>query len=674
MISFPRRRAARLSVSTVAMAACLGTGIGEALAPSFAHAVDVVPRGTSDRVQITGHGHGHGRGMSQWGAYGAASVSGLNYRQILDFYYPGTSRRDLPDDTIRVSLDDAVGDTTVAPASGLQLVTAAGKTALPTGASYQRWRVRGGAAIRLEHQDQKGAWRPYVPVGLVLRHDVAFRSANGVVAVMLPGGAWKEVRGDLHATLVEGKVRTVLHTPMETYLRGVVPSEMPASWHHQALAAQAVAARTYAAAYRQRQREAGAWYDICGSSTCQVYAGVAERTGGTRTTREDSRSDAAITQTAGVVLRAGSGTNAPLVNAEFSASNGGWTAAGPLPYQVAKQDPYDGMLKSSPNTWVSTVSMARLDGVKGIGTFRRVVILTREGRGDLGGPILTARLEGSARSVEVTGEELRVLWGLRSAWFTVTGAGTASVRDWNGDGKADVLARDEQGRLSLFPGNGSGIGEGTQVGHGWAEMKDMIAVGDWDGDDRPDMIARTPEGRLVRYSGDGKGGFGPARQIGQGWNGYRGFISPGDWDGDGRPDLIAIDIATERLVLIPGLGDTLGAPVPLGERWASVTQLVAPGDFDGDGRPDIIGITTGGEMFLRSGNGKGGLSAPRRIGHGWKNMRAVWSIGDADDDGRADVMALDRSGTLRRYSGNGQGGFPKTTIVGQGWKGRSPVS
>ncbi len=41
-------------------------------------------------ITIKGHGYGHGHGMSQYGAEGAAR-QGLTYRQIADFYYPGTT-------------------------------------------------------------------------------------------------------------------------------------------------------------------------------------------------------------------------------------------------------------------------------------------------------------------------------------------------------------------------------------------------------------------------------------------------------------------------------------------------------------------------------------------------------------------------------------------------------
>ena len=60
------------------------------------------PSGTS--FSLSGRGYGHGRGMSQYGAYGAA-LKGLSRDQILDFYYPGTTRStSAGNPTIRVRL------------------------------------------------------------------------------------------------------------------------------------------------------------------------------------------------------------------------------------------------------------------------------------------------------------------------------------------------------------------------------------------------------------------------------------------------------------------------------------------------------------------------------------------------------------------------------------------
>ncbi|MDP4902924.1 MAG: hypothetical protein NWQ97_06250, partial [Ilumatobacteraceae bacterium] len=42
-------------------------------------------------VIIYGRGFGHGRGLSQYGAYGWATVHGWSWEQILDFYYGGAT-------------------------------------------------------------------------------------------------------------------------------------------------------------------------------------------------------------------------------------------------------------------------------------------------------------------------------------------------------------------------------------------------------------------------------------------------------------------------------------------------------------------------------------------------------------------------------------------------------
>lgn len=94
---------------------------------------------------------------------------------------------------------------------------------------------------------------------------------------------------------------------LEEYLRSVVPSEMPASWHLDALKAQAVAARSYAL-NTQRQRKWGdAPYDLVSDVRDQVYGGFYRilPNSGAPTPVIHPRSDQAVMATAGYVLRAG---------------------------------------------------------------------------------------------------------------------------------------------------------------------------------------------------------------------------------------------------------------------------------------------------------------------------------------------------------------------------------
>ena len=61
-----------------------------ALISASAQASPIESTAAARDTTISGRGFGHGRGMSQYGAQGAA-IAGKSVRQILDFYYPGTT-------------------------------------------------------------------------------------------------------------------------------------------------------------------------------------------------------------------------------------------------------------------------------------------------------------------------------------------------------------------------------------------------------------------------------------------------------------------------------------------------------------------------------------------------------------------------------------------------------
>ncbi|WP_051633775.1 SpoIID/LytB domain-containing protein [Bacillus sp. UNC41MFS5] len=121
-------------------------------------------------------------------------------------------------------------------------------------------------------------------------------------------------------------VRPINEIYIEDYLKGVVPSEMYASWNLEALKTQAVAARTYALSYKS--------VIIDDTINYQVYGGYAW----------NPNSTAAVDETNGEVLK----VNVRLVSAVFSASNGGKTesnanvwGSSPVSYLSIKEDPFD---------------------------------------------------------------------------------------------------------------------------------------------------------------------------------------------------------------------------------------------------------------------------------------------------------------------------------------------
>jgi len=106
--------------------------------------------------------------------------------------------------------------------------------------------------------------------------------------------------------------REVRQMELEEYLRGVVPREMPALWSLEALKAQAICARSFAAVAMGRPRHAGDGADLCSDPCCQVW-----------TPATHPRTDEAIRETAGLVLWHGN----RVAQAFYSARCGGLTGA-----------------------------------------------------------------------------------------------------------------------------------------------------------------------------------------------------------------------------------------------------------------------------------------------------------------------------------------------------------
>jgi SpoIID/LytB domain protein len=109
-----------------------------------------------------------------------------------------------------------------------------------------------------------------------------------------------------------GTTTLVNLVPLETYLRGVVPYEIGANAPFQAMAAQAVLARTYV--LRNTRRFAIDGYQLCATTQCQVYYGI---------DGANPQTDKAIQTTRGQVLT----YNNELVDALYSSTTGGVTAA-----------------------------------------------------------------------------------------------------------------------------------------------------------------------------------------------------------------------------------------------------------------------------------------------------------------------------------------------------------
>lgn len=391
---------------TLAGAAVLALGLIGTV-PAAAQADDTywVPAGR--QLDLTGHGFGHGRGMSQYGAQGAA-LQGLTWQRIIGFYYPHTALGSAGGN-IRVLLTSTSAPVlTVSPASGLRLtdVGNGASWALPAvSSSLDRWEVRVDASNHeVVFYRDRGGWHRWAVPGQGALVGAAELSAPGPLTLQTAYGA-RAYRGRLRLMPTSAGStgrRVVDMVGLDDYVRGVVASEMPASWRPEALAAQAVAARSYAV--RQREAHRTRYYHVDDTTSYQVYGGVSH---------EDPRADQAVARTAGTVVTYRGAT----ALTEFTSSSGGWTVASDLPYQVSQADPYDATPANPYHTWHRSAAASALERAwPSVGRLQRLVVAGMGG-GEDGGRAGRVTLVGTGGSAVTSGDSVRRLLGLPSNWW-----------------------------------------------------------------------------------------------------------------------------------------------------------------------------------------------------------------------------------------------------------------
>lgn len=425
-------RRSRARRAALAMAASAATVLGvlsvmesapaATVAPSVAvHEVYTIPTSGSSAGTFTimWRGNGHGHGLSQYGARGAAQ-KGLNYSQILAFYYPGTVQAKVGGN-IRVQLGSVPRDNLqVLPTSTLTLIDTAtnATTTLPTsinGMAVKRWRLgvnAQGSAVVSYLQATWKSYRTLVGDGEFIDHARTYVTLLNPTTMRYHGGllAASAVAHDMHRYPVNV-------VSLEQYVDGVVPAEMPTSWPQPALRSQAIAARTYALFERAENR--GNYYDICDTTWCQVYAGM---------DAEVASSDQAVTATKGIYL-AYQGKPA---FTQFSSSNGGWESYGGQPYLPSQADPYTPTAQQvygRDYSWKEVGSATTLQSAyPGLGVLRSITITKREGGegATWQGRVLSMTLNGSKGAQVISGDTFAAIFGVGSTWFTLQVAAPAT--------------------------------------------------------------------------------------------------------------------------------------------------------------------------------------------------------------------------------------------------------
>jgi hypothetical protein len=220
------------------------------------------------------------------------------------------------------------------------------------------------------------------------------------------------------------------------------------------------------------------------------------------------------------------------------------------------------------------------------------------------------------------------------------------IGDFNGDGKADILWRNTSGTLSIWLMNGLAVASTNILGNVAAAWT-TAGVGDFNGDGTRDILWRHTAGDLALWliNGGAVASTSVLGNVATSWT----IVGVADFNGDGKADILWRDTSgTLALWLMNGF--TVASTSILGN-VATAWTVAGVGDFNGDGKSDILWRHTSGDTALWFMNG-GAVASTSVLG----NVATVWTIdkiGDFNGDGKADILWRDTSGTLALWLMNG---------------------
>jgi len=236
----------------------------------------------------------------------------------------------------------------------------------------------------------------------------------------------------------------------------------------------------------------------------------------------------------------------------------------------------------------------------------------------------------------------------------------AGTGDINGDGRVDVIWRHDSGMVTDWLGtNSGGFADNSATflinpGAAWH----IAGLDDVNGDGRVDLLWRNDNGMVLNWLGQANGGFtdnavNSLANPGTAWQ----IAATGDFNGDGLADILwrhdsgmILDwLGTTNGGFIDNAANSFGNP---GTAW----HVVGTGDFNGDGLSDILWRHDSGMTLNWLGQTNGGFAD--NSGNFVANPGTAWhvaSIGDYNGDAIDDVLWQHNNGFTVEWLGQANG-------------------
>lgn len=234
--------------------------------------------------------------------------------------------------------------------------------------------------------------------------------------------------------------------------------------------------------------------------------------------------------------------------------------------------------------------------------------------------------------------------------------------DFNGDGKGDLIWRNDSGQFSDWLGQaGGGFATNDAVAMRSVPVSwKVVGTGDFNGDGRDDVLWRNDNGQFSDWLGQANGGFvnndaNAFTTVATNWH----VVGTGDFNGDGRDDVLWRNDSGQ---FSDWLGQANGGFVSNDAKAMrsvpTTWKVVGTGDFNGDGRDDVLWRNDNGTLTNWLGQADGSFvvndaKASTLVPTNWQ----VAGTGDFNGDGRDDVLWRSSTGAVSDWLGQADGSF-----------------
>jgi FG-GAP-like repeat len=248
--------------------------------------------------------------------------------------------------------------------------------------------------------------------------------------------------------------------------------------------------------------------------------------------------------------------------------------------------------------------------------------------------------------------------------------------DFNGDGKSDILWRNTNGSVAVWTMNGStvissSLASTSSLDNSWK----TAGTGDYNGDGKADILWRNDNGSIAVWTMNGatvtSSALTSTPALDNSWK----VAGNSDFNGDGKADILwRNDDGSIALWQMNGAAITSSTAIAkLSTDW----KIAGTGDFNGDNKADILWRNDDGRVVLWQMNGAAISSSSLTSTPSRDSSQTIAGIGDYNGDGKADILWRKDTGVLEVWQMNGSTvvSSTPTSVAADGgfWKIAAPI-